>query len=242
MSSNPNTSPDSVDQLPPALPVQDFLLVFLTALAGVMLVINLLPMWLPGLTQSMAGDAPKAFWFLGRGSAVAAYWLLWLAMGMGVIMTNKMAKIWPGVPPAYEIHQYTSLLGLGFALFHALILMGDHYIKFDLFQVLVPFASANYKPVWVGLGQLAFYVWLVIGLSFYIRGRIGKKAWRLIHFASYASFIGVTVHGIMSGTDASAVWSYGSYWFAGGSLLFLTVYRVLNVVMGGEKSSAARAV
>ena len=42
-----------------------------------------------------------------------------------------------------EIHQYTSLLGLGFAFFHAMILIGDHYMKFTVFQLLVPFASAN---------------------------------------------------------------------------------------------------
>jgi len=41
---------------------------------------------------------------------------------MGVTMTNKMARIWPGGPTAFDAHQYTSLLGLTFALFHAIIL------------------------------------------------------------------------------------------------------------------------
>jgi predicted ferric reductase len=229
-----------LEQLPPALPWQDYLLALLTVLAGVMLVVNLLPLWLPGLRQSVAGADPKAFWFLGRGSAIAAYWLLWLSMAMGLSMTNKMAQVWPGVPPAYEIHQYTSLLGLGFALFHALILTGDHYIKFTLVQVLVPFASASYKPLWVGVGQVAFYLWLLVGLSFYFRGKIGKKAWRLIHFVSFASFMGVMIHGLTSGTDTSTAWAYWSYWFSGGSLLFLTVYRILNTVMGTGSKKAVR--
>jgi predicted ferric reductase len=221
------TSEDRIEALPPVLPLQDALLVLLIVLAGVLLTLNLLPLWLPGLTQSASGTDPKIFWFLSRGSAIVAFWLLWLSMSMGVTMTNKMAQIWPGIPPAYEVHQYTSLLGLGFALFHALILTGDHFIKFSVLTVLIPFASSDYRPIWVGIGQVAFYVWVVVAFTFYVRGTIGAKTWRLIHLASYASFLAVLVHGIYSGTDTAAVWTYYSYWFSGGSLLFLTIYRVL---------------
>jgi predicted ferric reductase len=216
-----------IDALPPALPFPDALLLILIVLAGVLLTLNLLPLWLPGLTQSVSGADPKIFWFLSRGSAVVAFWLLWLSMTMGVTMTNKMAQIWPGIPPAYEVHQYTSLLGLGFALFHALILTGDHFIKFTALTVLIPFTSHDYRPVWVGIGQVAFYVWVVVAFTFYIRGKIGAKTWRLIHLGSYASFLAVMVHGIYSGTDTAAVWTYYSYWFSGGSLLFLTIFRIL---------------
>ncbi len=226
----------ALDELPPALSFQNALLVLLIALAGVLLVLNFIPLWLPALTLSTSGSDPKIFWFLSRGSAVVAFWLLWLSMSLGVGMTNKMAQIWPGVPPAYELHQFTSLLGLGFGLFHALILMGDHYIKFSLLTVLLPFSSQDYRPVWVGIGQVAFYVWAVVAFSFYLRGKIGKKAWRAIHFASYVTFSSVLVHAIYSGTDSGAAWTYYLYWFSGGSLLFLTVYRVLATLdLGAEK-------
>jgi predicted ferric reductase len=228
MSNHRETLETDPNGLPPVLPLQDALLLLLIALAGVLLVLNLIPLWMPGLTQSTSGTDPKIFWFISRGSAIAAFWLLWLAMSMGVSMTNKMALIWPGIPPAYEVHQYTSLLGLGFALFHALILTGDHYIKYTPLTVLLPFASQSYKPIWVGMGQVAFYVWAMVAFSFYLRGRIGKVTWRLIHFASYACFLAVLVHGIYSGTDGAASWVYYSYWFSGGSLLFLTVYRILS--------------
>lgn len=217
---------ETVDTLPNSLSLQDTLMILLMMIAGVVVVLNLLPLWLPAMTSSTAGTDPKIYWFLSRGSAIAAFWLLWLSMTSGVIITNKLAQIWPGIPPAYEIHQYASLLGLGFALFHAFVLMGDHYIQYSIAQILIPFASQNYRPTWVGLGQLSFYVWIVVAFSFYIRKRIGKNAWRLIHFASYASFLAVMVHGILSGTDSAAAWSYDSYWFSGGSLLFLTVYRI----------------
>ena len=230
------------EETPPTLALKDSLLLLLVALAGVLLTLNLLPLWLPALTHSTQGSDPKIFWFLSRGSAIVAFWLLWLAMSMGVSMTNKMAQIWPGIPPAYEVHQYTSLLGLAFALFHALILTGDHYIHYSLGTVLLPFASQNYKPVWVGIGQVAFYVWALVAFSFYLRGRIGKTAWRLIHFGSYASFLAVLVHGVASGTDSGAVWTYYSYWFSGGTLLFLTVYRILSARFSPGQAKSKKPV
>lgn len=207
--------------------VQDILMIVLVIMAGALFAINIMPLWLPSLASTIAGEEPKVFWFLSRGSALAAYWILWLSMSLGVIITNKLAQTWPGIPPAYEIHQYTSLFGLGLGLFHALILMGDRYIAYNLFQVLVPFASQNYRPIWVGIGQVAFYLWAAVTASFYVRKQIGKKAWRIIHFASYASFLGILLHGLFSGTDSTSVWAQGLYWFSGGSLLLLTVYRVL---------------
>jgi predicted ferric reductase len=233
MSLNPTppsqpTASDSTDR------AQNVILVILIIVAGVLLTINLMPLWLPTLSLSMLSDQPKIYWFLSRGSAISAYWLLWLSMSSGIIITNKLAKIWPGIPPSYEVHQFTSLLGLGLALFHALILSGDQYIHYTILQVLLPFASQNYKPLWVGIGQVAFYSWILINASFYLRQRIGKKMWRAIHFLSYASFTAIMVHGIYSGTDAATNWAKISYWFSAGTILFLTVYRILSAIFPSE--------
>ncbi len=226
-SSHPPNPPDPADTLPPPMPIQEALLILLVAMAGALFAINLMPAWLPALTFSATGDAPKIYWFISRGSAIAAYWILWLSMTSGVIITNKMAQKWPGVPPAFEVHQYTSLLGMAIGLFHALVLTGDQYIAYTIPQVLIPFAGTNYRPTWVGIGQLAFYVWAIVNFSFYIRKRIGKKAWRLIHFASFVSYLGVLIHGLYAGTDVTTEWAQGLYWFSGAVLLFLFVYRIL---------------
>ena len=89
-------------------------------------------------------------------------------MAFGLFITNKMARARPG-PAAFELHEYVSLLGLGFALFHGLILMGDQFIHYNLAQVLLPFGSYGFKPFWVGLGQLSFYLSVVLVASFYVR-------------------------------------------------------------------------
>ncbi|MBT3389604.1 MAG: hypothetical protein HN413_04260 [Chloroflexi bacterium] len=202
-------------------------IILLAVAAGMLLSIYLLPEILPSLSYSIVGSDPKVFWYLSRGSAFVAYWLLWLSMALGLGLTGKMAKVWPGLLQAVDLHEFTSLLGLSAALFHGLILTGDSYIQFSRLQVLIPFASQGYKPIWVGIGQVAFYVWGFITLSFYVRKQIGAKTWRLIHLTSFLAFAIALAHGIASGTDSSTLWAGLMYWGSAGSLLFLLAYRVL---------------
>lgn len=201
-----------------------------TIIAATLLSILSAPYWLPGIASSLVGETPKAFWYLSRGSAMVAFILLWASMALGLLITNRMARLWPGGPVAFDLHQFVSLLGLGFGLFHALILLGDRFINMSIFQVLVPFASRNYEPVWVGLGQIAFYAWLLLVGSFYVRKQVGARTWRWIHFASFLVFALVMVHGMISGTDSHTKWAGAIYWTAGGSFLLLLFYRIMATV------------
>jgi predicted ferric reductase len=217
------------------------LLVFLmlAVMAGTLAAAVLLPNWLPELTTSVLGSQPKVYWYLSRGSALVAFALLWFSMSFGAIITNKMARVWPGGPRALDLHEYFSLLGLGFALFHALILLGDRYTSYNPFQILVPFASTPYRQFWVGLGQTGFYVWMLVTVTFYLRKRVTRNSWRVIHLLSYVSFFLALVHGIASGTDSGASWVQAMYWVAGSSLLFLFVYRVLAGAFKAKAQSRA---
>jgi predicted ferric reductase len=211
-----------------SLSVQGFFVFLLAVFFGLIAAIYILPIWLPGFASSFAGSNPKAYWYLSRGSGFAALGLLWLSMMLGIGISNKLARLWPGIPPAFAIHEYTSLLGLFFVAFHALILLGDMYSNYRLAQLLMPFGSVQYRPTWVGLGQLGFYAWLIIALTFYVRKIIGKKTWRLIHYASFICYLGALVHGLKSGTDTATPWAQYFYWITGGSLLFLLIYRILT--------------
>ena len=224
--STQSSAPD-LDNLPPAMPLHTLIIMLAAVALGAFAAAIILPNWLPGLSQSLLGSEPKAYWYVSRASAVVAYGLLWLSMASGLIITNRLARLWPGGPIAFDLHQFASLLGLAFALFHALILMGDKYINYDLAQVLVPFNSIGYKPVWVGLGQIGFYLLAIVGLSFYVRKRLGNRTWRLIHYLSFLTFVLALLHGIFAGTDNTVLAIRAFYWVTGASLLFLLVYRVL---------------
>ena len=215
------------DTVIPVMTVQSVLVLMLAVVGGVLLAVLVLPVWLSGLSDSLFGSEPKAFWYLSRGSALVAYGILWFSMASGLIVINKMARVWPGGPTAVDLHQFTSLLGMAFALFHALILIGDQFISYSLVQVLLPFGSSSYKPFWVGTGQLAFYVWAIVSFSFYVRKQISAKTWRKLHYLSYGAFLMALFHALGSGTDSSSSWASQYYWWTSGILLFLTIYRVL---------------
>jgi DMSO/TMAO reductase YedYZ heme-binding membrane subunit len=117
--------------------------------------------------------------------------------------------------------------------------MGDKYINYDLAQVLVPFNSTGYKPVWVGLGQIGFYLLAIVGLSFYVRKRLGNRTWRLIHYLSFLTFALALLHGIFAGTDSTMLIVRVFYWATGASLLFLFVYRVLITRFAAKKQARA---
>jgi len=219
---------------------QTFLLMLLSMALGTLAAVVILPTWMPRLTASLMGSDPKAYWYLSRGTSFVAMSLLWVSMALGLGITNKMARFWPGAPAAFAIHEYVSLLGLSFAIFHALILMGDHYIKFDLAQIVTPFATTGYKPLWVGWGQVGFYVWLLVALSFYVRSKIGPKVWRAIHYVSFACFCMALYHGINSGTDTKELWAQAYYWFTGGSLVFLLIHRIIISIISRFSKPAPR--
>ena len=208
-----------------------FLLTILVAMIlGLLAATLLLPSWMPNMATSLTGTDPKAFWYLSRATAFVSLTILWISMALGLGLSNKLARLWPGAPAAFALHEYVSLLGLAFACFHALILLGDRYINFTVAQILMPFSTLDYRPTWTGLGQLAFYLWLIVALSFYVRSSIGQKTWRAIHYLSFALYIMGLAHGLFAGTDSSQNWAQWYYWISTGSLLFLLIHRIANTV------------
>src|SRR5574337_971091 len=209
-----------------------FLFVFVLALAvSVAIFVGLLhPGTLQGLTASLAGAEPKVYWYLSRSAAFVSYGLLWCSMILGLAITNKLARVWPGGPTFAALHEHTGLLGLGFGVFHALALLGDHYIGYSLAEVLVPFAGLNYRPLWVGIGQIALYLTALVTLRFYVRRWIGQRRWRLIHYLSFVVFVLALIHGLFSGTDSASLLILMMYWASFVSVMGLIIYRALSAV------------
>jgi len=234
----PNPQPSNNEFYESSVNIQSFLLFLIAITVGLLLAVLMLPSWLPNLAFSLGGEAPKAYWYLSRATAFASLSLLWLSMVLGIGITNKMARTWPGAAAAFAIHEYVSLVGLAFAAFHALVILGDHYINFTLLQILIPFTTTDYRPLWVGIGQVGFYLWVIVALSFYIRSAIGQKTWRVLHYASFAMYLMGLFHGLFSGTDTNLPWAQNFYWITGGILLFLFFARVIGSFV--DKPTPAR--
>ena len=68
-----------------------------------------------------------------------------------------------------------------------------------------------YRPLWTSAGVIAGELMLLVIASFPLRRVIGAKAWRRLHWATYAMFALAAIHGIASGTDTSRPWVMAFY-------------------------------
>ncbi|MEM7346301.1 MAG: ferric reductase-like transmembrane domain-containing protein, partial [Chloroflexota bacterium] len=125
------------------------------------------------------------------------------------------------------MHTYLSWIAIGLSVFHAMILLFDSYYTYTVSNLLVPF-TGPYEPLWVGLGTLGFYIMLLVSASFSWRKWMGYKFWRKLHYLSFVSYIMVTFHGIMAGTDSGNLGMNIIYWGSGLAVFFLTIYRILS--------------
>ena len=190
----------------------------------------LLPQIAAALSQPLSALDAKIFWYISRGSGIIAFAMLWLSMLLGLLMTTRTIPRGGSFQAANELHKFISWLGLIFILVHAMILIMDEYIQVSIWQVFIPFTVFGYRPLSVGGGQIAFYMWLVLLLSFYIRRDIGQRTWRVIHYLSFAMFWIVLAHGIFSGTDTGTWGMNILYWSSAASVLMLTIYRIMRAI------------
>jgi sulfoxide reductase heme-binding subunit YedZ len=177
------------------------------------------------MAAAMAAQAP-GFWFVSRAGGIVAYLLLWFSTAWGTMLSAKGLRGLVSKPLAYAVHNITAWLALGFAAVHAVALLGDRVVPFSGTGVLIPFA-AHYRPFLTGLGTLSLYLGVLVSVTFY-RKRLRHRTWRAIHMLSYLMFVAVTIHGVMMGTDSSTWIMRTIYLLAAGSVVFLTMYRILT--------------
>jgi predicted ferric reductase len=197
---------------------------------------------LPYLTQSGAAADTHTFWYLSRASGIIAFVFLWISMVLGLLMSTRSLPKGRGFIISNNLHQFVSLYGLFFTIFHGAILLWDPYINMTPLQLMVPFTVFNYQPLSVGAGQISLYLWGVLVLSSYMRKSIGRSTWRVLHYLSFGAFWLVLLHGISAGSDTGTAGMQLLYWSSAASMVFLTTYRILSAVfIIPEKDKPTRA-
>lgn len=179
-------------------------------------------------TTAKTADATEpvdhTFWYISRAAGFTAYALLTLSVCLGLLVRTRLLDALVARWRSFDLHQFTALLALGFVALHVFSLLGDHYIGFQLDQLLVPLASP-YRPAQVALGIIALYLLVVVVGSFYVRRAIGYGTWRAIHYATFGLFVLVLAHGILAGTDSGESWARAIYWGTGLLVAALTLWR-----------------
>lgn len=176
-----------------------------------------------GLKQLFASDSTQIWWYVTRSAGIIAYLLLWFSTVWGLAVPSKFLNKVLAPTFTVDFHEFTSLLSIGFTLLHVFVLTIDRFLPYTPLQILVPFLSP-YRPFWVGMGVIAFYITLLVTITFYLRSKIGMKTFRSIHLLSLLGYLGVTLHGLYAGTDSPLVTMQLLYKGTALVVIFLTVY------------------
>jgi len=180
------------------------------------------------LTSLFGLSSDQSMWYLTRAAGIIAYLLLWLSTVWGLVIPSKLFGEVLSGDFTFDFHKFISLLSLGFLGLHIVVLTADKYLPFSVAQLLVPFLSP-YRPLWVGIGIISFYLILLVTVTFYLRKQIGMKTFRLIHYTSLAAYLGAVVHALVSGADSSLPAVIFLYISTVAVVIFLTVYWVVNL-------------
>jgi hypothetical protein len=141
-----------------------------------------------------------ALWYLTRATGLVALVLLTATVVLGVIASvGWTAERWPRFL-SQTLHRNLSLLCIVLVGVHVVTTVGDGYVPITLLDAVVPFRSP-YRPLWVGLGAVAFDLLLAVLVTSALRHRIGYQSWRFVHWLAYLCWPIALFHALGSGTD-----------------------------------------
>jgi len=147
----------------------------------------------------------NALWYLARGTGLVALVLLTVVVALGIGARSGRTAF--GLPrfAVNLVHRNAALLALVLLVGHVLSLLFDPYAQLRLADIVVPFAG-TYRPLWEGLGTLAFDIVLALIATSLLRKRIGARAWRVVHWLAYLCWPLALLHGLETGTDGGTGW------------------------------------
>ena len=146
-----------------------------------------------------------ALWYLGRGTGIVALVLFTLTLVLGIVTrSGRSAASLPRFGIA-ELHKTASLTAVGLVVVHMGTLLLDHYAQLRVTDLVVPFL-AQLKPLWQGLGTLAFDLLVLLVGSSLLRHRIGQRTFRALHWTAYAVWPVAFIHALGMGSDAGTTW------------------------------------
>jgi Ferric reductase like transmembrane component len=187
--------------------------------------------------QLAAATGPSPLWYLTRGTGLVALILLTASVAMGVVTTSRwQGRGWPRFA-SLHLHRNISLLVVALLAIHIVTAELDTFAPVGWLAVVLPFAS-SYRPVWLGLGTLAFDLLLALTVTSLLRTRLGYRTWRAVHWLAYASWPVALAHGLGTGTDARIGWVQDIYFICLGAVLAAVIWRLAQ----GWPSAAAGRV
>jgi methionine sulfoxide reductase heme-binding subunit len=154
---------------------------------------------------AVGASGPSPLWYITRATGVVALLLLTGTVALGIAGTARLES--SAMPRLVRsgLHRNLSILAVAFVAVHVVTTVLDPYAGIKLVSAVIPFSS-SYRPLWLGLGAVAFDMLLALIMSSLIRARLPYRAWRAVHWLAYASWPAALWHGLGTGTDSKLPW------------------------------------
>jgi methionine sulfoxide reductase heme-binding subunit len=164
------------------------------------------------------------WWLASRAAGIVAMVLVSVSVGLGLANAAKL------IPPRgrrtlIAVHEQTALAALISIAAHGLLLLPDEFLHPGV-GIAVPFVI-DYRPLAVAAGIVAGYGAALLGLSFYIRKRIGPRRWRKLHMGTLGVYVLALVHTLTAGSDVGTVWLAGLLGLTAAPIVTLLLVRVI---------------
>ena len=155
------------------------------------------------MSSNTTNASSHLFWIISRGAGTTALVLSSVSVCFGLLMAGRITKGNNTDRRAY--HEMLSLSVMVAIAVHGVSLLGDSFLHPSLIDVTIPFAL-GYQRVATTLGIVSGWAMICLGLSFYLRDRIGRKRWKQIHMFTLLAWFAGLVHTLVEGTDAGQLW------------------------------------
>lgn len=179
---------------------------------------------------------PHIWWYVTRSSAMIAWVLMTLSVVWGILLSTRIFRNSDNPGWLQDLHKYLGGASIIMVMLHMVSLMLDGWLKFTLPDLLVPFAT-DYRAFAVALGIMAFYLLIAVQGTSLLISRLPRRAWKAIHYASYATLALVAFHAGLSGTDVGSRW-YGAVSMA---LIVVGLVAVLARILARRRPVPASA-
>lgn len=145
------------------------------------------------------------WWLASRAAGVVALALITASTLLGLAMATKLVRR-RGMPARLvTLHEQLSLIGLVAIGVHGVTLLGDPWLRPGLAGIALP-GAMSYRPLLTSLGIVAGWLAALLGLSYYLRARIGVERWRALHRLTALAYALAVAHTLGAGTDAASPW------------------------------------
>lgn len=157
------------------------------------------------MTLVAAATSTKTLWYVTRGTGVVSLLLLTASIVLGTLSSARWSTARAPRFLVGGLHRNLSLLAVAFVLVHVVTTVADGFAPIGLRDGILPFISP-YRPIWLGLGTVAFDLMLALVVTSLLRARLGFRVWRAVHWLAYASWPVALLHTLGTGSDARFGW------------------------------------